>query len=389
MTQAYHQIPMKKESKRFCGVHTPYKGVLIYNVGCMGLPGVEVALEELTCLILGDMVKEGKVCKLADDLFVGGNNVKELKDNFHLLLQKLSENNIKLSAIKTVIAPKSVDILGWIWSEGQLRVSAHRLSALTSCKPPETVKAIRSYLGAYRFISKVIKGYAKILAPLEDAIKGLDSKEKVPWSDTLLEHFKKSQEALVDAKTITMPLSSDMLCIMTDASVRPGAIGAILFAVRGNKPLLAGFFNCKLPTFQKRWLPCELEALAIAASLKHFAPYIIQSEKKPQIITDSKPCVDAVKKLNKGEFSTSARLSSFLSAVSRYQAEVIHTPGALNLPADYASRHPLSCSAPSDCSVCKFVTETLELVVQSLSVVDVIEGKSCIPFTKCLASCSR
>ena len=54
MSQAYWQIEMKKESKRFCGIHTPYKGVLVYNVGSMGLPGVESALEELTCLVLGE-----------------------------------------------------------------------------------------------------------------------------------------------------------------------------------------------------------------------------------------------------------------------------------------------------------------------------------------------
>ena len=82
MTSAYWQIGMKKESKRYCGVHTPFKGLRVYNVGVMGLPGVEVALEELTCLLLGDMVKDGRVSKLADDLFIGGNSVTELKQNF-------------------------------------------------------------------------------------------------------------------------------------------------------------------------------------------------------------------------------------------------------------------------------------------------------------------
>ena len=66
---------------------------MVYNVGCMGLPGVEVALEELTCLVLGDMVMEGKVSKIADDLFIGGNTPEELLSNFHLVLQKFLTNN--------------------------------------------------------------------------------------------------------------------------------------------------------------------------------------------------------------------------------------------------------------------------------------------------------
>ena len=88
--------------------------MLVYNVGSMGLHGVEVALEELTCLILATLVKDGKVCKLADDLFIGGDTIVELKNNFHLVLDKLLKNNIKLSPTKTVIVPKSVAILGWV-----------------------------------------------------------------------------------------------------------------------------------------------------------------------------------------------------------------------------------------------------------------------------------
>ena len=131
LTTAYWQLLMNKSSKKYCGVHTPFKGVYVYNVGVMGLPGVEVALEELTCLILGDIVQQGRVAKLADDLFIGGNTVEELLNNFHLVLQRLLENNIKLSATKTFIAPKSVNVLGWIWSDGKLKASPHKISALS------------------------------------------------------------------------------------------------------------------------------------------------------------------------------------------------------------------------------------------------------------------
>ena len=181
------------------------------------------------------------------------------------------------------------------------------------------------------------------------------------------------------AESITIPQPSDTLAIVTDASVKPGAVGATLYAVRGGKRLLAGFYNCKLPAFQSRWLPCELEGLAISAALKHFSPLIIQSNHKPHVFTDSKPCLQAAQKLQRGEFSTSARLSSFLSSVSQYQAEIFHIPGNSNLLSDYASRHPLQCSSPK-CSICKFVAEAMDSIVQSLSVEDVIEGRSALPF---------
>lgn len=381
MSSAYFQIKMKKSSQKFCGVHTPYRGLRVYNVGCMGLPGVEVALEELTCLLLGDMVKEGKVAKLADDLFVGGDTPEELLKNFEQVLHRLHECNIKLSPTKTIIAPKSITILGWVWSSGQLRASPHRIAALSTIKPPETVTALKSFIGAFRFISRVLPRYANSLAPLEAAIRGKTSKDKIYWSENLIDSFQKAQQSLLHAKTITIPQPSDALWIVTDAAVRPSAIGATLYAVRNNKPLLSGFFNARIPEFQTRWLPCEVEGLAVAAALNHYAPFIIQSKEKPQVLTDSKPCVQAVQKLRRGEFSASARLTTFLSSVSKFGAQIQHISGAVNLPSDFSSRHPLTCDSPETCQVCKFVHETSEQVVNDITISDIISGKAHIPYT--------
>ena len=381
LIEAYYQLKLKKSSQKYCGVHTPYKGMLVYNVGCMGLPGVEVALEELTCLILGDLVKEGKVNKLADDLFIGGDTTEELMETLNIVLQRLQENNIKLNPTKTVIAPKSMEILGWIWSSGQLRASPHKMSALAACPPPPTVGGLRSFNGSYRYLSRLIKGYANIINPLEEAVRGRDTKELIEWTDALLEAFNRTKKSLNDANAVTVPRKSDQLSIITDASICPGAIGATLCISREGKRLLGGYFNSKLPDFQKRWLPCEVEALAIALSLNHYAPYIIQSSRKPQIWTDSKACVDAANKLAKGQFSTSARLSTFLSTVSRYGATIGHIPGSMNIISDYASRHPIQCDDPSRCAVCKFVSETMDSVVMNLSVEDIITGRSSMPWT--------
>ena len=115
-------------------------------------------------------------------------------------------------------------------------------------------------------------------------------------------------------------------------------------------------------------------------------PYIIQSQEKPQVMTDSKAVVQAVAKLRRGEFSASSRLTAFLSSISRYNAQIQHISGAVNLPADYASRHPLECKSPETCHVCKFISDTANEVVNEVSVLDFIEGKVKLPFTnqKCL-----
>ena len=60
---------------------------------------------------------------------------------------------------------------------------------------------------------------------------------------------------------------------------------------------LAGFFSAKLPKHQVTWLPCEVEVVLIAASVKHFSAFIIQSLHPMTVLANSKPSVQAIDKL--------------------------------------------------------------------------------------------
>ena len=104
---------------------------------------------------------------------------------------------------------------------------------------------------------------------------------------------------------------------MTDGSVKQCGVGATLYVMRNGKLKLAGFFSAKLRGRQISWLPCEIEALSIAAAIRHFSSYIVQSVHNTSILTDSKPCVQAHEKLCRGEFSVSPRVSTFLSVDTR------------------------------------------------------------------------
>ena len=141
----------------------------------MAMPGSETALEELLSLVLGPLIQEGVVCKLADDLYCGGKDYKDLAHNWSRLLDALHKCNLRLSAAKTIIAPASTTILGWVWKNGTITASPHKLSALVSCKPPETVKSLRSFIGAYKSLARVLPNCASLISQLESATTGLKS----------------------------------------------------------------------------------------------------------------------------------------------------------------------------------------------------------------------
>ena len=153
---------------KYCGVATPFRGVRVYTRCAMGMPGSETALEELMCRILGDYLQEGFVAKLADDLFCVGDTPDELLQNWERVLESLKKCGICLSPTKTVICPKTITILGWVWSQGCISASPHRVATLASCPPPETVRGLRSFIGAYKMLSRVLPHCSNIIAPLED-----------------------------------------------------------------------------------------------------------------------------------------------------------------------------------------------------------------------------
>ena len=66
------------------------------------------------------LLQDGILAKIADDLYCGGNTPQELFCNWKRVLQALHNCNLRLSAHKTIICPKTTSIFGCIFSAGSL-----------------------------------------------------------------------------------------------------------------------------------------------------------------------------------------------------------------------------------------------------------------------------
>ena len=58
-----------------------------------------------------------------------------------------------------------------------------------------------------KYLSRVMKDYADVLYPLEEAIAGRNPSEKIAWTDHLTAVFKRSQNELRNVKTLTILLN--------------------------------------------------------------------------------------------------------------------------------------------------------------------------------------
>ena len=76
---AFYQITLARKAMKLA---TPFRGVRVYARSAMGMPGSETALEELMCCVLGDLIHEGVVAKIADNLYCGADSPEELLQNW-------------------------------------------------------------------------------------------------------------------------------------------------------------------------------------------------------------------------------------------------------------------------------------------------------------------
>ena len=363
----YFQIKMSEESIPWLGVQTPFGGLRAISRSGQGLLGQAEEFDEVLAKVLKEELREGICTKIVDDIYVGGGTQKEASANYIRILSKLDNANLKISPNKTHIFPTSVDVLGWVWKRGGfLSPSPHRQCALTNVKQEDIkkVKDMRSWVGLYKTLHIATPKITSMLEPFEVASGGKDTKDQFVWTHELTQQFRLAKNHVQNMKTLYLPSPDDQLLLFPDGSKMTPGIGHILYAVVDGKRLPVRFHTFKLKDSCRKWAPCEIEALALAAGIdKEFD--LLRESKLPIILCpDSKPVHDAVGLINKGKFSTNARMTSFLANINRLPIISQHVSGKakLNPFADLQSRAPADCSAEI-CTIHKFVEEVIDGVI--------------------------
>ena len=77
LLQSFYQIPLSKSSMKYCGVAILFKGIRVYTRCAMGMPGSQTCREKLMSRVLGDLIQEGCLAKIADDLYCGASTPEE------------------------------------------------------------------------------------------------------------------------------------------------------------------------------------------------------------------------------------------------------------------------------------------------------------------------
>lgn len=125
---------------------------------------------------------------------------------------------------------RSTTIIEWIWTQVRLSVSPQKASDLFTCEFPSTVHGLCSFTRAYKMLYHVLPIFEHAIATIKGAISSRQTKDKIKWSEELIEHCNIAQSKQI-------PRRVDHLWIIIDGSVSKCGIRATLYIMHDYKNL--------------------------------------------------------------------------------------------------------------------------------------------------------
>lgn len=331
MSQAYAQLCLDKESKKYTVINTP-KGLFQYNrlaFGISSAPGIfQRAMEEL----FQDLPQV--LCYL-DDVLIVGKNRGDHDRLLEVVLGRLEGAGLKLRWEKCSLGVREVRYLGFKIDAQGIHPTSEKVDAIRKAPTPTNVTQLRSYLGLLNFYRRFIPKAADILQPLNDLLKA-----KTPWNwgEAQEKAFQASKEALIKSKALVHFDGDKPIVVAADSSSY--GIGAVLYHRVGDTEFPVCFSSRTLSSAEKNYSQLEKEALAMVYALRQFHFYL-WGQSHFTVVTDHKPLLGLFSPSKPIPPLASGRIQRWALLLQAYNFSLVHRSGALLHTADALSRLPV------------------------------------------------
>jgi len=152
--------------------------------------------------------------------------------------------------------------LGHVIDRDGVEVDPKKIQAMLAWPRPQTLKALRGFLGLTGYNRKFIQNYGTIACSLTPLLK----KDAFGWNEEAEESFSRLKEAMTKAPVLALPNFFQQFIIECDASGL--GIGAVL--MQGLRPI--AYFSQALHGRNLTLSTYEKEMLALVTSVQKWRP---------------------------------------------------------------------------------------------------------------------
>ena len=174
--------------------------------------------------IFEDLIDTGQVVIYLDDILIFMHTTVQLDKLTCQVLERLEHYDLFLKPEKCFFDHTSIEYLGIIITEGQVKMDLAKIDSIVNWPTPKTLKNVQAFLGFCNFYRRFIKDFSAIMHPLSK----LTCKD-TPffWGDAQERAFRTLITAFTTAPILAHPDHDKPFRLITDASAFATALGKL------------------------------------------------------------------------------------------------------------------------------------------------------------------
>ena len=328
LNQGFHQVPLKKSCRNLTCFNTPF-GRYRYKRLAMGICSATEVFQKYMEDIFNHI--EG-VEIIVDDMLIHDTPQNPgLKGHNKVLIQVMEaarKNNVTFKIKKLRVGRSEVEYTGHTLITEGVQISKDKVKAIQEMPSPTSKEELVTQLAMMNYLSKYIKQFSELAAPLRELLK---PDVEFSWHPKHDKQLKELKRRITEAPVLRYYSLTDPIIVSVDASSR--GLGAVL--LQGNKPV--AYASKALTAAEQRYAQIEKETLAIVFGMDKFKQ-LVYGRSDVTIETDHKPLESIFSKpLNQAPM----RIQKMRLKLQPYQFKVVWKPGKEIPVADALSRSHL------------------------------------------------
>ncbi|KAL5481633.1 hypothetical protein EMCRGX_G021832 [Ephydatia muelleri] len=335
LAAGFWQIRMHPDSKEKTAFATP-QGLFEFQVMPFGLMNSPAVFQRLMQQVLAGLnPAEGPefVSVYIDDILIFSANLEDHIGHLKLVLERITQANLKLKPSKCHFIRKEVEYLGHVITPEGLRTNQKLVQAVQEFPTPKDLSRVRQYLGMCSYYRRFIPHFATIAKPLHILTrKGAEFE----WTAQSEDAFQTLKTKLLCAPVLAYPDMTKLFVLETDAS--GSGVGAVLSQSQDDGTFHpVAYASRSLTRPESNYGITELETLAVVWALTHFRGYLYGNS--VTVYTDHAAVKAVLETPNPS--GKHARWWSKVYESGVKSISIIYKSGKSNTNADALSRNPV------------------------------------------------
>ena len=226
---AFHAVPVRRANREKTAFSSPFGQYQFVRMP-FGLANAPATYSRLVAKALRHLPSSEVLCYL-DDTAVHSEDAWSHLSVLHKVLAAFRAAGLQISPDKAQLFRDHIKYLGHKVSTQGISIPPDYTSVIKDWPIPDTLKALRAFLGKFGYYRRFIADYAAISAPLVQYTRR-DQHEGIPHlqQDTAaVRAFRTMKQKLMSAPILAYPqFNGEPFILNTYFSVDPGAIGGVL-----------------------------------------------------------------------------------------------------------------------------------------------------------------